>query len=1173
MQAWRRDGQYDGLTGELLHNYLVRTPLACRTCKKTAPPKRWRSWAVVKIGRLLYESAPALRKLLKLDVASEEAKSLHVVAAERAERISSLEAELKEQHAAAQHVQDAWRKAAGRLKKTHGAVTQARREERAKLSAKLSEERKALKPRAREEAEAKVADNIERVNRLRNEANARAREAEKKVRACERKIGRLEKTIEKMEEEDSDEAPESPEPDEPDEPASKISRRDERGRFTGIPWEVRPLIYGQHARRTPPSAINANITQVLKVFAEEKVIPLPALDELRRMRGELTVAGEAMAAMRVALAKRIMSFGFDESTKFGMGLLSSNTQIEEMDGTVTDVVQRGATLTAGGTSDEIAKSIDTKIFSHSRRLLQGWREEHERLYGAGSWGADGGPDPSQIGMHRLSEQTVIMGDTCNAERKAKRIVADLALAAAKDKYGEEALAAMSEAERERVSTSFIGDCHQHLRNILINAMSIAATDMLKDTLEDDLAEFSAFDRMSVDGMQLIRAIYKEMHPGGEYAKGKGREFKAWVEKHFGSAMWVPFANAAGSRQDMALDGALPIFANRKIALEFLHGLVNVPRADNVLEKFLWRLLRCNEITALLRVCTLWKLIVTDPMRWLTGKAAELKDWSLVSASRVLELAEEAFIAVAADGSKLFDLAFSPFTEISQQQALFASWQAEVMALTVKAADGTKHRVYERVLAEARSPEGKGNLQATSMTVALAEKMATAALTAMHDAKRAIADKLSSQDGANAPVKQQKTHEATIGCHVANDRVESNFGSYDYVGHVFRGTSVAHLSGLTQQMHNHDFELPENVAHDRGRKSKADARAPKTGFFYGLSPRLQRSLIEYARKEAPRARKVGKEDLAAHDEAKLARREERVITLLNKAVEDYAYSKELFAAWQADSTKPDKIKVDAQWQAFIKDKPESEVLMFLRKQIEMRVLGLGWSQFATRWSSNADSKIGTVVHLRSLLIEILTHEMTARRMNELPDEAALPQQVQRDLGLLGTVDEDAAEIEMKALFSTEELAAKAEAAMQRRVEAGISDSVEDLNAGVNNGAPPAFDQALVGKRVEVLWPYTDKNTGKRVLIWATGRVARVADGLTHKSSARARTVLPAGMVLWTWEADPEYEEPAGEKWLALQPKKWNKQQLYSWRYDPREFSPAATPTRDERRRNTRMDCEA
>ena len=28
---------------------------------------------------------------------------------------------------------------------------------------------------------------------------------------------------------------------------------------------------------------------------------------------------------------------------------------------------------------------------------------------------------------------------------------------------------------------------------------------------------------------------------------------------------------------------------------------------------------------------------------------------------------------------------------------------------------------------------------------------------------------------------------------------------------------------------------------------------------------------------------------------------------------------------------------------------------------------------------------------------------------------------------------------------------------------------------------------------------------------------------------------AGMVLWAWEADPDFDEPAGEKWLALLPK--------------------------------------
>ena len=68
MQAWRRAGHFNGLTGKLLHNYIIRTPLTVRTSSKTAPPARWRSWAVVRIARLLYESHSALRKLLKLDV-------------------------------------------------------------------------------------------------------------------------------------------------------------------------------------------------------------------------------------------------------------------------------------------------------------------------------------------------------------------------------------------------------------------------------------------------------------------------------------------------------------------------------------------------------------------------------------------------------------------------------------------------------------------------------------------------------------------------------------------------------------------------------------------------------------------------------------------------------------------------------------------------------------------------------------------------------------------------------------------------------------------------------------------------------------------------------------------------------------------------------------------------
>ena len=93
----------------------------------------------------------------------------------------------------------------------------------------------------------------------------------------------------------------------------------------------------------------------------------------------------------------------------------------------------------------------------------------------------------------------------------------------------------------------------------------------------------------------------------------------------------------------------------------------------------------------------------------------------------------------------------------------------------------------------------------------------------------------------------------------------------------------------------------------------------------------------------------------------------------------------------------------------------------------------------------------------------------------------------------------------------------------------------------------------------------------MLIWSTGRVARVADGLTDKRSSRGKVLLPAGMVLWEWDADPDFGEVAGQAWLALLPKKWKKQQVYSWRYDPRELSAAATaPVRDARRRNAVRD---
>jgi hypothetical protein len=113
---------------------------------------------------------------------------------------------------------------------------------------------------------------------------------------------------------------------------------------------------------------------------------------------------------------------------------------------------------------------------------------------------------------------------------------------------------------------------------------------------------------------------------------------------------------------------------------------------------------------------------------------------------------------------------------------------------------------------------------------------------------------------------------------------------------------------------------------------------------------------------------------------------------------------------------------------------------------MRTLGCGWTKYSTRWSSKADQRIGTVAHLTQVLEEIIEEEkararFTAGTERGLPTEAAPPHCEARDIGQLATADKDAVIISKRALFSREELLAKAKEERQRRIEAGIADGVE------------------------------------------------------------------------------------------------------------------------------------
>ena len=1206
IQAWpcTEPGQFDDLTEDKLRQHFSWAGNA-KVAKAGHAKARLRR-ALIPVAALVKRKGVELRKLLRLDAAASPPptrEQQHAALVRRADLAELCTAtEVKRRKVADNKVSQYGK----RLKLKSKAATDARRAEHKKMAKLSAKQKKEVMARARaarakvqeamrkkaEEAAAKASEaETKKLRERLKRARARARAVESAAKENQRNLKRakvaeaaLAEAVKELQETLEEEPEEEEDSDEEDAAAVESSRRDARGRWKAMPQKLRVLIWAELARRVAPSAVASNIFDAITAYAPDAELQVPCQRVVAQMRGELTVASEAIAAFRVALCKRIISFGWDESTKFGLGLLSSNTQIETQTGEVVDVIMRGATLTAGGTAEAIAWSIDRKIFTHARELLVGWKAAHEKQYGAGSWAAAGGPDPESIGIHRLSEESLLMSDTCNAARACKQLVAEAARKAGREKIGDDAWEALTEEQQAAKCRVYIGQCHQHLRNIIINAMQLKATESLKEKLRDSLAEFTSFDRMSVDVNDLIRAIYKELHGGGAYAKGKGREFTGWVKKHFPAAIWMPLERAEGGRQDLVFDGSVPIFIMRPIVLEFLRGLM-VPGADNQLEKFLLRVLGCNEVTAALRVNTLWHYTFSRPARFLAGSSRKLREWSIDSSSRMMDLVEKAMVEVAADGRRLLDPNFDPFAAIAAEQPVFCAWREKMTTQTVKSFDGTPHRVNELALAEARDSKGAGNAQATDEVVRLAEEMANAALVAMRDPKRAICSLLTSQDGDHAAGKDPTVHAATVGANVTNDRVESNFGCVDMLMRMYRYATVENISGMAQQMHNGDFERPLPVDEGRGRKRKAaeEGAASTSGFFHGLTAELQWSLVEFTRREAVDARRDGRAALQEQDAERLSRREERVITMLNRAVEHYAYAKELFESWQTQRAKSaadiEQALTDPPKKAGGKrvPKPEAQQLEYLRTQIEMRVLGCGWTQYQTRWSSSKDSRVGTVAHLQGLLEEIVDEERTRQRFTPgtvkgLPAEAAPPHHQSADLGQLGTADADAVEITKRTLFSAEDLEAKAAAAMRRRQETGVADSVERQQPQ----EAPAFDQQLVGKRLEVLWKYFNKETNEAQMIWSTGTVKRVADGLTDKRSSRAKKVLPAGAVLWAWDADPEFDEQAGEQWLFLLPKKWNPtthSQVYSWRYDPRELGAARAPKPDANRKNAKRVRES
>ena len=422
----------------------------------------------------------------------------------------------------------------------------------------------------------------------------------------------------------------------------------------------------------------------------------------------------------------------------------------------------------------------------------------------------------------------------------------------------------------------------------------------------------------------------------------------------------------------------------------------------------------------------------------------------------------------------------------------------------------------------------------------------AGLKTLHDPKRAIAKHLSSQDGAMSYANTAQARADTVGLDATNDRLaESVFGIYDHILKRFPGISMEAASAVAQAMRAKSFE--------------------DGGDFSQLPDHEARALVEFVRTTVRELRTVDRADHAALDAYHAQRRKTNSQLELDALVKQYALALSFFKRWKqsgvADVAAMKAALAEIKSKHADVAKATQAQLDYLREQIEMRVIGLGFVEFKTPWSSSKDETVGTVESLTTLLTEILWEENARDIDGELPEVAAVPVMKRKTFKQLGTPTVQADELAgaVKEL-SQEELLALAEKEYERLVEAGELDAVGDEQP---EKAPP-IDDSIIGTKLEICWRYwrqpTAEETAKgdkrkriAVKMWCEGEVAQIANGTTDKESPQSKSPLAKNALRIKWPEDPDRKEKESYTWSMFTADNWCAHTHLGWRFAPTELA--------------------
>lgn len=264
-------------------------------------------------------------------------------------------------------------------------------------------------------------------------------------------------------------------------------------------WTARvdKLILEMLYNRTPPTCIQANILATARAFfpSGDIVKEIPCVKYIRNMRTTLLTITKTLAAYEIGNAKEIKQTHSDETSKRQAGILNVVNTVLNQNNELRTICLAGDIIPPNGTAEEQSKAV-VGSFAEGGRLMECWIAKHKDMF------ADDDdleeqledlPTKDRLCLTRLLG-TYFSTDTCNAALATQGQTETLVLAAAAEK---------GITDKEKLFMHF-GNCHNHIRNIWVKALSNRMCVLLTQLLQHDLALIPPHLRITCDLYNIHR---------------------------------------------------------------------------------------------------------------------------------------------------------------------------------------------------------------------------------------------------------------------------------------------------------------------------------------------------------------------------------------------------------------------------------------------------------------------------------------------------------------------------------------------------------------------------------------------------------------------------------------------------------------------------------------------